>query len=51
MNTQDLIIIILLVLAIVLFSLDGFRVAAKFNWTPFAWACLTLAVLVKVWPV
>ena len=51
MNTQDLIIIILLVIAIIFFVLDGVRVVAKFNWTPLGFAALTLAVLVRVWPV
>jgi hypothetical protein len=50
MNTTDLLTIILLVLAIVFFVLDGLRVVAKFNWTPLGFASLTLAVLVRVWP-
>lgn len=51
MNPKDLVFIILLVLAVVFFALDGFKVTAeKVSWTPLGFASITLAVLVRVWP-
>lgn len=35
--------LILLILAIVFFLLDGFRVPASVNWTSLAWACVVAA--------
>ena len=40
--------LILIVLAVIFFLLDGFRVPAKVSWTPLAFACVTAAVLLPL---
>jgi len=40
--------LILAILAIVFFLLDGFRVPASVSWTPLGFACVTAALLLPL---